>query len=68
MSYLFLFFPNGVLVPIFVLKNFRLLKHDPVENITEVLCKDLYFPNGVQLSKDESHLLVGETTRSRILK
>jgi len=46
----------------------RLLKYDPVTNNTEVLYKKLYFANGVQLSKDNSYLLVSETTKSRILK
>ncbi|CAD5107720.1 SMP-30/gluconolactonase/LRE family protein [Zestomonas carbonaria] len=44
----------------------RLLRHDPATGKTETLLGDLYFANGVALSKDEDFVLVNETYRYRI--
>jgi sugar lactone lactonase YvrE len=41
----------------------RVLKYDPKTKKTEELLKDLYFPNGILLSPDESYLLVAELTK-----
>ncbi len=46
----------------------RLLKYSPDSGKVEVVLDGLYFANGVQLSKDESFLLVVETSRCRIQK
>ncbi|KAK6252031.1 hypothetical protein QUC31_013751 [Theobroma cacao] len=46
----------------------RLLKYDSWTKEVTVLYKGLAFPNGVALSKDNSFLLVAETTKMRILK
>jgi sugar lactone lactonase YvrE len=46
----------------------RLLRHDPESGNTEVLLEDLYFANGVALSKDEDFVLVHETYRFRTIK
>lgn len=44
----------------------RFLVYDPKTNTTTTLIKDLYFSNGVALSKDESFVLINETYRYRI--
>lgn len=44
----------------------RLLRYDPSTQTTEVLLDGLFFANGVQLSDDESFVLVAETGRYRI--
>ena len=44
----------------------RLMVFDPASGKTEVLLKDLYFANGVALSRDEDFVLVNETYRYRI--
>lgn len=44
----------------------RLLKYDPSTGKTTVLLKELYFANGVALSKNEDFVLVNETYRYRI--
>jgi sugar lactone lactonase YvrE len=44
----------------------RLLRYDPATGQTEVLLKDLYFANGVALSKEQDFVLVNETYRYRI--
>lgn len=44
----------------------RLLRYDPVRRKTTVLLRDLYFANGVALSKNEDFVLVNETYRYRI--
>ncbi|MCG6166993.1 SMP-30/gluconolactonase/LRE family protein [Leptospira sanjuanensis] len=44
----------------------RLLKYDPHTKKTTVLLKELYFANGVALSKNEDFVLVNETYRYRI--
>ncbi|MGC9323828.1 MAG: SMP-30/gluconolactonase/LRE family protein [Desulfomonilia bacterium] len=48
--------------------NGRFLRYDPETRGTEVLLKDLYFPNGVALSQNEEFVLVNETYRYRILR
>ncbi len=45
----------------------RLLRILPDKTV-EILRDNLYFPNGVALSKDETFLYVAETPKSRILK
>jgi sugar lactone lactonase YvrE len=44
----------------------RLLAYDPASRETRVLLDDLYFANGVALSRAEDFLLVAETYRYRI--
>ena len=46
--------------------NGRLLRYDPETGTTEVLMRDLFFANGVALSKNEDFVLVNETYRYRI--
>ena len=46
----------------------RILVYDPKTKASEVLLKDLYFANGISLSKDEEYLLYGETSASRCSK
>ncbi|XP_039132505.1 LOW QUALITY PROTEIN: protein STRICTOSIDINE SYNTHASE-LIKE 13 [Dioscorea cayenensis subsp. rotundata] len=46
----------------------RLLRYDPPSKTTHVVLQGLAFPNGVQLSKDQSFLLFTETTNCRIMK
>ncbi|GER32735.1 calcium-dependent phosphotriesterase superfamily protein [Striga asiatica] len=46
----------------------RLLRYDPQTRTTHVILKGLAFPNGVQLSQDQSYLLYTETTNCRIMK
>ncbi|KAK8281297.1 hypothetical protein V6Z11_D09G231500 [Gossypium hirsutum] len=46
----------------------RLLKYNPYTKEVSVIYKGLVFPNGVALSKNNSFLLVAESTRMRILK
>lgn len=46
----------------------RLLKYDPVRNTTEVLLRNLYFANGVQLSPNEDFILICETAKMRVTK
>ncbi|KAI3905975.1 hypothetical protein MKW98_022404 [Papaver atlanticum] len=46
----------------------RLLRYDPNTKETHVVRDGLAFPNGVQLSKDESFLLFTETTNCRVIK
>lgn len=48
--------------------NGRLIKFNAAKGKNEVLLKNLHFPNGVALSKDESFLVVAETMRARLLK
>jgi sugar lactone lactonase YvrE len=44
----------------------RLLEHDPASRQTRVLLGDLYFANGVAVSRDGSFVLVAETFRYRV--
>jgi sugar lactone lactonase YvrE len=46
----------------------RLLSFDPATGKTLVLVRDLYFANGVALSKNEDFVLVNETYRYRITR
>ena len=46
----------------------RLLKYVPSTQSVHVLVKGLAFPNGVALSKDNSFILVAESTTFKILK
>ncbi len=46
--------------------NGRFLRYDPESGRAEVLLQDLYFANGVALSRDEDFVLVNETYRYRI--
>ncbi|KAJ0969003.1 hypothetical protein J5N97_021880 [Dioscorea zingiberensis] len=46
----------------------RLLRYDPSSKTTHVVLQGLAFPNGVQLSKDQSFLLFTETTNCRVMK
>lgn len=46
----------------------RLLSYDPATKRVVVLVKDLYFANGVALSKNEDFVLVNETYRYRITR
>ncbi|XP_078440125.1 calcium-dependent phosphotriesterase superfamily protein [Wolffia australiana] len=46
----------------------RLLRYDPPTGETHVLLAGLAFPNGVQLSEDQSFLLFTETTNCRVMR
>ncbi|KAL9240657.1 hypothetical protein vseg_014850 [Gypsophila vaccaria] len=46
----------------------RLLRYDPSTKTTHVVLDGLAFPNGVQLSKDQTFLLFTETTNCRLLR
>lgn len=46
----------------------RLIRYDPATRKAVVLLKDLYFANGVALSRDEDFVLVNETYRYRITR
>ncbi|KAK2425096.1 Calcium-dependent phosphotriesterase superfamily protein [Trifolium repens] len=46
----------------------RLLRYDPPTKTTHVVLEGLAFPNGVQISKDQSFLLFTETTNCRLMK
>ncbi|XP_052205890.1 protein STRICTOSIDINE SYNTHASE-LIKE 13 [Diospyros lotus] len=46
----------------------RLLRYDPPTRTTHIVLDGLVFPNGVQLSKDQSFLLFTETTNCRLMK
>ncbi|CAI0397059.1 unnamed protein product [Linum tenue] len=46
----------------------RLLRYDPPTNQTHVVVDGLAFPNGVQLSHDQTFLLFTETTNCRLMK
>ena len=48
--------------------NGRFLVYDPKTQQTTVLIKQLYFANGVALSKDEDFVLIAESTRYRITR
>lgn len=48
--------------------NGRILVYKPEDKSTEVLVKDLYFPNGIVLSKDEEFLIFAETSIARLSK
>ncbi|GMY32565.1 protein STRICTOSIDINE SYNTHASE-LIKE 13-like [Fagus crenata] len=46
----------------------RLLRYDPPTKTTHVVLEGLAFPNGVQLSRDQTFLLFTETTNCRLMK
>ncbi|KAJ6917475.1 strictosidine synthase-like [Populus alba x Populus x berolinensis] len=46
----------------------RLLRYDPPTKTTHIVLDGLAFPNGVQLSKDQTFLVFTETTNCRIMK
>ncbi|KAF5451969.1 hypothetical protein F2P56_027017 [Juglans regia] len=46
----------------------RLLRYDPPTKTTHVVLEGLAFPNGVQLSRDQTFLLFTETTNCRLTK
>ena len=46
----------------------RFMSYDPAAGQVEVLMKDLYFANGVALSRQEDFVLVNETYRYRIIR
>ncbi|KAK3019888.1 hypothetical protein RJ639_002937, partial [Escallonia herrerae] len=46
----------------------RLLRYDPPTRTTHVILEGLAFPNGVQISKDQSFLLFTETTNCRVMR
>ncbi|CAH9131418.1 unnamed protein product [Cuscuta epithymum] len=46
----------------------RLLRYDPPTRETHVVLENLAFPNGVQLSKDQSSLFFTETTNCRLMR
>ncbi|XP_047312811.1 protein STRICTOSIDINE SYNTHASE-LIKE 4-like [Impatiens glandulifera] len=46
----------------------RLLSYDPSTNQTKILLSDLYFPNGVALSQDQTFLVFCETPLRRCMK
>ncbi|OQW47976.1 MAG: hypothetical protein A4S09_14355 [Proteobacteria bacterium SG_bin7] len=48
--------------------NGRLLVYDPNTRQTSVLIKELYFANGIALSKNEDFILVCESSRYRITR
>lgn len=46
----------------------RFMSYDPAAGQVEVLMKDLYFANGVALSRQEDFVLINETYRYRIIR
>ena len=46
----------------------RFMAYNPATGKTEVILKDLYFANGVALSRQEDFVLINETSRYRILR
>ncbi|CAN0876698.1 Protein STRICTOSIDINE SYNTHASE-LIKE 10 [Linum grandiflorum] len=59
---------NWILSIISLDRTGRVMSYDPRTNKLKVLMEGLGFPNGVALSKDNSFLLVAETSTLRILK
>jgi sugar lactone lactonase YvrE len=47
---------------------FRLIKYDSKLKKNTVLMKNLHFANGIELSDDESFILVAETLKFRVHK
>jgi len=48
--------------------NGRILVYNPEDKSTNVLLRDLYFPNGIALSKNEEFLIFAETSMARLVK
>ncbi|PKA48097.1 strictosidine synthase [Apostasia shenzhenica] len=46
----------------------RLLRYDPMTELTHVVLEGLAFPNGVQISRDQSFLLFTETSNCRVMR
>ncbi|RAL48307.1 hypothetical protein DM860_005731 [Cuscuta australis] len=46
----------------------RILRYDPPTGETHVVLEGLAFPNGIQLSRDESSIIFTETTNCRVMK
>ncbi len=46
--------------------NGRIVLHDPARRATRVLVPNLYFPNGIVVSPDQTHLVFTETTAYRV--
>jgi sugar lactone lactonase YvrE len=46
--------------------NGRIVRYDPVLRTARILVPDLFFPNGIAVSDDQSHLLFAETTAYRV--
>ncbi|KAI5076504.1 hypothetical protein GOP47_0008569 [Adiantum capillus-veneris] len=46
----------------------RLLSYKPSTGETKVVISDLYFPNGIAISRDKSFLLVCETLKQRVIR
>lgn len=49
-------------------KTGRLIEYDPASRTARVLAADLFFANGVAVSRDESYVVVAETFTARLLK
>ncbi|BBM98476.1 protein MpMpSTR1 [Marchantia polymorpha subsp. ruderalis] len=48
--------------------NGRLLKYDPVTKVISVVKRDMWFPNGVAISRDGEFAVIAETTRARLMR
>jgi sugar lactone lactonase YvrE len=48
--------------------NGRLLRYDPASGDVDVVLGELYFPNGVALTPDETAVMLVETTTHRLIK
>lgn len=46
----------------------RVFSYNPATKLTRLLVDNLYFANGVAVSKDQEYLLINETGKARILK
>jgi sugar lactone lactonase YvrE len=46
----------------------RIAVYNPADKSTKLLVKDLYFPNGIAISKDDEFLIFAETTLCRLSK
>jgi len=66
--YLFILYFINFYIKIKIFINYRLLKYDPKTKKNTVLMKNIMFANGVELSEDESFILISETHKNRILK
>ncbi|KAG6547583.1 hypothetical protein Mapa_011032 [Marchantia paleacea] len=48
--------------------NGRFLKYDPATKVISVVKRDLWFPNGVAVSRDGEFAVIAETTRARLMR
>lgn len=62
---LIFFFRDHFLILLEAESTGRLLRYDPPTKTTNVVLEGLAFPNGVQLSSDQTFLLFTETTNCR---